>query len=161
MIKIRKSISIKAPVDRVFEYLTTPQNLLEIWPSLVEVTNAKRSSDGTNSFDWTYKMAGLRFRGHCSTVEVDTNRRIVMKNDKGIESVFRWQYAGENGGMKLTLEIEYKIPLPLLEKLAGGFIERLNEHEAELLLQNLKSRMEVGTKATTGKAKTEKRHSVH
>ncbi len=159
MIKIQKSIVIKAPVETVFEYLTTPDNLPEIWPNLVEVSNAKRADDGAHSFDWAYKMAGLRFRGHARTTHVDTNQRVTVKNDKGIESTFRYVYASADGGTRLTMEVEYTIPSSLLEKLAGPVIERLNEHEAEALLQNLKTRLEVGARMAT--ERSDRRVTAH
>jgi uncharacterized protein YndB with AHSA1/START domain len=163
MIKIQKNIVIKAPVERVFEFLTTPQNLPEIWPSLVEVTNVKHAPDGTHSFDWAYKMAGLRFRGHAHTIDVVRNQRVVVKNEKGIESVFRYTYsAAEGGGTKLTMDIEYAIPSSLLEKIAAPVIERLNDHEAGTLLQNLKTRLELDAKQPPVKpGKPEKHHPAH
>ena len=53
MAKLVKSVTIHAPVDKVFNYMTEPANLLEIWPSMVEVTNARREPDGSHSFQWT------------------------------------------------------------------------------------------------------------
>jgi uncharacterized membrane protein len=152
VITIRKSVSIQAPLDRVYEFMTTPENLPTIWPSMVEVSNVSRKPDGSHSFDWVYKMAGIRFKGHSASTEVEKNKRVVVSNTKGIEGTFRWLYAGENGGTKLTMEVEYVIPVALFEKLAGPFIERINEHEAEHVLNNLKTRMEMGPKATAGKA---------
>lgn len=151
MITIRRSVSIKAPLDRVYEFMTTPENLPTIWPSMIEVNNVSRKPDGAHSFDWVYKMAGIKFKGHSDTKEVEKNKRIVLKNEKGIESTFRWTYQGEDGGTKLTMEVEYEIPVSLFEKLAGPFIERLNEHEAEQVLNNLKVRLEMGTKAEAAK----------
>ena len=43
----------------------------------------------------------------------------------------------------MTFEAEYTVPIPLLGKLAEAFIVKQNEHEAELLLGNLKARMEA------------------
>ena len=56
---LRKSIAIRAPVDRVFDYVGDPTNLPEIWPSLVAVRNVESHPTG-NSFDWDYKLLGLR-----------------------------------------------------------------------------------------------------
>jgi uncharacterized protein YndB with AHSA1/START domain len=36
MAKVSKSITINAPVEKIFEYLTDQTNIPEIWPSLVE-----------------------------------------------------------------------------------------------------------------------------
>ncbi|MBI2394717.1 MAG: SRPBCC family protein [Deltaproteobacteria bacterium] len=153
--KIRKSIRIDAPIDRVFEYLTHPQNLLEIWPSMVEVSNVTQKADGTHSYDWVYKMAHMKFHGHSETIELEKNARVVVRNDTGIPSTFIWTYAGENGGTKLTVEVEYALPIALLDKLAEPFISRLNDREAETLLENLKLRMETGaSKSATSAAST-------
>jgi hypothetical protein len=49
----------------------------------------------------------------------------------------------EAGGTKATIEADYTLPIPLLRKLAESFIVRQNENEMELLLANLKDRMEA------------------
>ena len=149
MEKIRKIVSIKAPLNKVYDYVTTPENLLEIWPSMVEVTDVKRSADGAHSFNWVYKMGGIHFKGHADTIEVKQNSRIVVKSEKGIPSTFVWIFAGENGNTRVTLEVEYTMPGKLLDKLADKFLHRVNDREAELLLENLKARMEIGTKVVT------------
>lgn len=143
MIKIRRFISIDAPLERVYEFMTNPDRLPEIWPSLIEVSNVKTKPDGGHSFDWVYKMAGVKFNGRSETTEVVKNDHYVVKNEKGITSTFRWSFAGENGHTKVTMDCEYEIPSPLLAKIAKPFIERLNEHEARIVLDNLKARMEL------------------
>jgi uncharacterized membrane protein len=140
---IRKSVSIEAPVDRVFDYLTDPTHFPDIWPSLLEVDHVSRHADGSHSFDWVYKMAGLKFRGHAETIELQKNRLIVAKAESGIPSTFRWTYDGSNGSTHLTLEIEYSLPTPVLKRFAEPIIGKLNEHEAEALLKNLKATMEA------------------
>ncbi|GMV15913.1 MAG: hypothetical protein AMXMBFR56_41370 [Polyangiaceae bacterium] len=152
MAKIRKSISIRAPLNQVYDFMTQPENLLEIWPSMVEVSHVVRSADGSHSFDWVYKMGGIHFKGHAATSEVIQNQRVVVKNDKGIPSTFFWAYSGENGNTKLILDVDYTLPSRLLDKLAEPFLTKINEREAETLLENLKNRMELGMKAVVPKA---------
>jgi len=88
-------------------------------------------------------MAGMRFDGASETIEEIPNQRTVTRSTKGIESHFVWTYESENGGTKLTVDIEYKVPVPLLGKLAESLIVKQNEQEADALLANLKSRMEA------------------
>ncbi len=142
MEKIRKSIQIRAPVARVFDHLANPKNLLEIWPSMVEVKNEVVAPTGGHTFDWTYKMAGVPFHGHCETVEVERNRRRVDRNESWIPSTFRWEYAGAGDTTEVQLDIEYEPPFAVLGRLAAPFLRWLNEREAETLLANLKARME-------------------
>jgi len=143
MRKAVKSITIKSPVEKIFDYISEPTNLPEIWPSLMEIKDVQRLPDGNINNRWVYKMAGMRFEGTSEGVESVANQRIVSKTKGGVESTQTWMFQPEGDETKVTIEIEYTIPIPLLGKLAEAIIVKMNEHEGELLLSNLKARMEV------------------
>ena len=141
MATIESSITINAPVEKVFEY-SKPENLPEFWPSLVEVKNIKELPNGGYSWDWVYKMAGMNFNGSSEHVEFVENERTVAQST-GIESTITWTYEPVSGGTKMTALTEYKIPVPLLGKVAEAFIVKMNENESETILANLKARLET------------------
>ena len=142
MATVKKSILINAPVEKVFTFMGEPANLPQVWPSMVEVRDIQPSPAGGFNFGWTYKMAGMRFDGASETVEAIPNQRVVVKSTKGIESKFIWTYQPQAGGTQVTMEAEYSIPIPLIGKLAEALIVKQNEQEAEVLLANLKAKME-------------------
>jgi len=78
--------------------MAEPSNLLEIWPSLLEVRNVQPLPNGGYLYDWTYKMAGMRFEGQAEWAEFVKDRLIVDKNESGIPSMFVWTYRPEDGG---------------------------------------------------------------
>ena len=141
MATIKSSITINAPVEKVFEY-SKPENLPEFWPSLVEVKNIKELPNGGYSWDWVYKMAGMKFNGSSEHVEFVENERTVAQST-GIESTITWTYEPVSSGTKMTTLTEYKIPVPLVGKVAEAFIVRMNENESETILANLKARLET------------------
>ncbi|GAO02882.1 SRPBCC family protein [Anaeromyxobacter sp. PSR-1] len=143
MIGITRSIAIRAPAERVFAHLSEPGNLLEIWPSLVAVRNATVGDDGRHAFDWTYRMAGLPFRGHCDTTAVVPGRSREDHNSGGIPSTFRWRFEPAGEGTNVELAIEYEVP-GIVQIVAGAALRAMNEREADTLLANLKARMEEG-----------------
>ncbi|MFC2054593.1 SRPBCC family protein [Chloroflexota bacterium] len=143
MATIKKSIKINAPVEKVFEYVAKPEILPEIWPSLVEVKNIKELPNGGYSWDWVYKMSGMRFTGFSESTEVVPNVRTVSQTTGGIESTITWEYQPVDDGTKITNTTEYKVPIPLLGKLAESIIVKMNENEADVILANLKARMET------------------
>ena len=143
MAKLVKSISIQAPVDRVFAYISDPNNQVEIWPSIVEVSDVERLPDGGYTHGWVYKMAGVRLKGSTQTLEFIPNQRMVEETKGGLESVLTWTFEPENGGTKLTVVTEYKVPIPVLGRMAEAVIVKMNEREGELVLANLKARMEA------------------
>ncbi len=142
MARVEKSITINAPVEKVFEFVR-PDNLPEIWPSLVEVSNVQELPTGGYSWDWVYKMAGMRFTGASKHTEFVPNERTVSETTGGLEATITWLYEPEDGGTKFTTITDYKMPVSLLGKLAESFIVKVNENENEAILANLKARMEA------------------
>ena len=142
MAKVERSITINAPVEKVCGYIK-PENLPEFWPRLVEVKDVQPLPNGGFSNKWVYKMAGMRFEGSSEDVEIVPNERLVTKTKGGIESTQTWMFIPEAGGTKVTFGVEYNIPIPVLGKLAEAIVVKMNEHEAELLLANLKARIEA------------------
>ena len=141
MKQVEKSLQVHATAARIFDYLTQPTNLLEIWPSMIEVTNVTRSADGSHSFDWVYKMAGMRFNGHSASVSVVPGRSIETHTTKGIKNTFRWKFESKGDATDVTLQVAYEIPL--LGKLAESFLVKANERESATLLHNLKEHLEA------------------
>ena len=143
MAKLEKTITINAPVEKIFNYISEPTNLPEFWPSLGEVTDVQRLPNGGHSNRWVYKMAGMRFEGTSEDTERVVNQRLVSKTKGGVESTQTWTFQPEAGGTKVTFAVEYTVPIPVLGKLAEGIIVKMNDREGDLILANLKARMEA------------------
>lgn len=143
MEKLSKTVTIDAHVEKVFAYLGDPLNLPEIWPSMIDTRNNRILENGHKAYDWTYKMAGIKFDGSSETIEEIENEKSVVITHGGIESKFIWTFIPKGPAMDLFLQIEYRVPVPLLGKLAEGFIVKQNQHEMDIMLANLKTRMEV------------------
>ena len=54
-----KEIMIKAPLEKIFNFVLKPSNLLQIWPSLIDVKNERLLPNGGYSAKWMYKMGGI------------------------------------------------------------------------------------------------------
>jgi uncharacterized membrane protein len=143
MAKVRKEITINAPVEKVFSYVDDPTNQPEIWPSLVEVTDVKPLPNGGHTDRWIYKMTGMRLKGTSEGTEHIPNKRIVVKTKGGVKSTQIWTFQPDAGGTKVTFEVEYTVPIPLLGKLAEAIVVKINDHEGDIILANLKARMEA------------------
>jgi uncharacterized membrane protein len=145
MAKQTKTITVNAPVEKVFSYVDEATNLPKIWPSLVEVKDVKRLPNGGHSDKWVYKMAGILLKGSSEDIEHIPNQRIVTKTKGGADSTQTWLFQPEAGGTKVTFEVEYTVPIKVLGKLAEAIIVKMNEHEGDTLLANLKAIMEAST----------------
>jgi uncharacterized protein YndB with AHSA1/START domain len=143
MAKLSRTTTINKPVEDVFHFLEDKTHFPEFWPSMVEVSDIRDLPTGGKHFHWVYKMAGIRLEGDTEEVEVIPNKKMVGKNEKGIESTVTWLMEGHGGDTDLTFEVEYKVPVPVLGKLAEKVVVKLNEHEADALIANVKTQIEA------------------
>ena len=138
-----KSVVVHAPVEKVYEYLDDPMHLPEIWPSLIEVKDVHLLPNGGHSNRWTYKMAGIRLEGTSEDVEHVARQRTVSKTKGGIDSTQTWMFEPEGENTKVTFSVDYTVPIPVLGRLAEAAIVKLNDHEGDAIVQNLKTMVEA------------------
>ena len=141
MPKIENSITINAPVDKVFDYISDPMNQLEWLTSVMEITDVTGSGVGQH-WRWKYKMVGVGLQGESTVTEHIPNERRVQQSKGGIVSTWTYSFEPHDGGTKMELVIEYTIPVPVLGKLAEKLVLRRNEREADLAMENIKDKME-------------------
>ena len=141
MAKVKRSITINAPVEKVFNYLADPMNQPEWVPSIMEIKDVSGSGVGQH-FRWTYKMAGVLLKGESTTTEHIPNERIVMQSKGGVTSTWIFNFETHDGGTMMELDIEYTIPIPVIGKLAEKIVLKRNEREADLAMANIKEKME-------------------
>ena len=137
---IGEAVTINAPVEKIFNYISTPNNLPEFWSSLVEVTDVQPLPKGGYKTRYVYKMAGVRFRGTGEYTEIVTNKFLVIVTKDGISSILTWAFRSQANRTRVTLTVKYKMPIPLLGKLAEAVIKKMNEQELAFMLANLKAR---------------------
>ncbi len=143
MAKVSRTTTVHKPVEDVFHFLEDKTHFPEFWPSMMEVSDVRDLPNGGKGYHWTYKMAGLRLEGDSEEIEVIPNKKLVSKNDKGIESTVTWIMDSHGEDTDLTFEVDYKVPVPVLGKLAEKVVVKLNEHEADAVIANIKTQLEA------------------
>lgn len=149
MLNFEKSVTISAPLDQVFDYFADRSHLPTIWPSLIDLTDLKKRPTGGATFKYAYKMAGMRLEGEGEDNEYVAKERIVTKLTGGLEGTITFRVERFGTATKAHLAVAYTSPALLVRKVGEPFLAQVNEHEAELVLRNLKAYCEVGVAAAT------------
>ena len=92
MASITKSISIKAPIENVFAYITNPANRVEWIPDITSIRNVTGQGIG-QKWDYTYKLHGLPIKGKVEVTEFVQNMRYSHRNSKGFAK--NWSYRSQ------------------------------------------------------------------
>ena len=104
--RIEKTITINAPVEKIFSYVEEPTNLLEYWPSMVEVKDVEPLPNGGRVDKLMLLVEGLPGK---ATVGFDLirgarggfHRRVVLPHQGGEPRGISW--ADVNGDERLDV----------------------------------------------------------
>jgi uncharacterized protein YndB with AHSA1/START domain len=138
MPKVDNEVIINAPVEKIFNYISQPSNLQQIWPSLIEIKNQELLPNGGYRYQWTYKMSGIHLTGEGECIDIVPNLVLTSKNTGAMDSIVRFTFRSKDIQTKVSLSIDYQIPSTLLGHLAEIIILKMNDKEAELILDNLR-----------------------
>ena len=143
MRRIHRTIDIKAPVQRVYEFINQPSNLPGVWPHMVSVSNIVPREGGASDFDWVFKMGGVHFNGHAFVEQARPGEYARIRTEGGIPSLFVWSYTGLDGsGTRLTVDVEYSLPTPVIGKIAEALLTKSNERDLDDIPEEVRKEIE-------------------
>jgi ligand-binding SRPBCC domain-containing protein len=124
MTRIECEENINAPVERVYEYYTNPDNIKEAWPrDVVKESESTTSSKNEAGSEMKVKgeYMGRQAEMRLEVAEKEPNRKLITRQTDGPfkkwESIQEFQ--GNNGRTHIRHTIDYE--LGTLEK-AGNFV---------------------------------------
>jgi carbon monoxide dehydrogenase subunit G len=141
---VERSIHVEAPVEDVFSFMDDPENQAAVTPSLGAVEAVERLENGGKRVRYTYSMVAVPLDGTVEAVEYDPPNRIVWELSGAIEGEIRQTYEPEDGGTRVTYAADYRLPVPVVDRVAAPLVRRYNEREVRRTLENLKGAVEGG-----------------
>ncbi len=137
---VTKKVTINAPLSKVFEFVTNPDNWTRYVTSLIEVKelSSPNYEQGT-TFKWTYRMLGMNFHGVGRVTENVKNRRFGLKMEGNFPILETYTFTKIEGGTELHTEVQYEMPGKIMSVIANrGLMEKVNKKEAENVLSKIK-----------------------
>ena len=154
MTTIQNQIEINAPVERVFEYYTNPDNIKESWPRDIvkesENVSGQKSEEGSE-MKVRGEYMGKKDEMTLEVVQKEQNKRLVTKQTEGPfqiwESIQEFQSSGNGNTTTTTLvnhTINYELPTTgkIANVLTGSQAENKIRQGIEQAAQIVKQRLE-------------------
>ncbi len=140
MATIHKSIDIDAPAERVFAILADPKRLAEYAPGVTSVENIRQTEQHLgDSFRATYAVLGLHFSMTFTATEYEHPTKLTTRFEGGMKGTWTWLLERRGNSTHMTTAMEYEMAGGVLGKAMNAvLVERMNEKNAERLLENLK-----------------------
>jgi len=137
---VTRKIMINAPLEKVFHYVTSPDNWTKYVTSLVDIRDVSSPNvEKGTTFVWQYRMMGMNFGGKGTITENTRNSKFGMKMEGGFPITENYGFQSVNGGTELTVEILYEMPGKIMQAVTkSSVIEKLNQKEADGVLEKVK-----------------------
>lgn len=136
---IEDDIWIDAPIDEVFEYMASPENHVDVMPSLVDISGVADRPTGGYEGDFTFEMLGVSLDGRFRDVEFEPPDRRVYRLEGDIEGTTTYDLRREDGGTRVRAKNVSEAPGPeFVGRLTDPLVARYLAREIESTLQNVK-----------------------
>jgi carbon monoxide dehydrogenase subunit G len=143
MVKVETSVLINQPIEKVFKFVTTPENDAQ-WYIGVE---SRDHTPGEPAGVGSTSMSEIRFLGVAVTVEWEVVKykapnKIAVKTTKGpvsVEAAYKFEAVAE-GQTKVTVQGEADVTGVF--SLAEPLVERMAQRQWEASFENLKDVLE-------------------
>ena len=144
MATIEKALVIKAPPEKIFNFVIKSSNLTKLWSSLLEITNEQLLPNGGYRANFKYKMAGTTLKGKSECVEVVPYKWFSVKIEGAVDCFMTWTLRPRDTVQtEVKITMEYQAHLSPFNHLAENIVSKMNERESEMILDNLREYFEM------------------
>ena len=140
VLRATKTMHIDVEPERVLSFL------VESTVTMPDVTTEpvyESPAIAGNSYEWSFKMLGMPRKGVTVLTDYVPGERLAFRNFGAFEGNSTWTVEPEDGGSKATIEMEARIPVPLVSR----FLDPLVRREWEKALEWGRSELEKQPKA--------------
>jgi len=142
------STTINTTPEHVCQVIEAPSRLLEWVPNVTRVAEIQQTPQRMgDTFRATYSVLGLSFPTKYTVVDFARNKKITFKMEGALTGTFAWDVEPQGSSAKVEVRIDYVMKGGILGKAMNAMlVERMNEKNAERMLENLKMLCEAEAK---------------
>jgi uncharacterized membrane protein len=139
MSEVKQSVVIKAPVSKVFEFVTNPANWPRYVTNLMDVKDMSPDTPaGGSTFTYQYKMMGFNFEGKGSVTEYVKDKSFGLSFESVVPIKESYDFIDRGDSTEFFFSLQYEVPGQLLAIANKLLIEKLSAIEAKNILEKIK-----------------------
>ena len=151
MTKVQYQTEINAPIEKVYNYYTNPDNIQEAWPQ--DIVKESENVSGSKSEEGSEMRVKGEYMGReeemkLQVVDKEPNRKLVTRPTEGpfrkLESVQEFQ--GNGNRTHIRHEIEFELPATgkIANTISGSQADNKMRQGLEQAAQTVKQKLESG-----------------
>ena len=151
MTKVEYQTEISAPIEKVYEYYTNPDNIREAWPQdIVKESENVSGSKGEEGSEMRVKgkYMGREEEMKLQVVDKEPNRKLITRQTEGPfkkwESIQEFQGNGNTTHLRHGIEYELAATGKIVNTISGSQADNKIRQGLEQAAQTVKQKLESG-----------------
>jgi ligand-binding SRPBCC domain-containing protein len=151
MTKVQYQTEINAPIEKVYNYYTNPDNIQEAWPQ--DIVKESKNVSGSKSEEGSEMRVKGEYMGReeeikLQVVDKEPNRKLVTRQIEGpfrkLESVQEFQGNGNRTHIRHAIEFELPATGKIANTISGSQADNKMRQGLEQAAQTVKQKLESG-----------------
>jgi ribosome-associated toxin RatA of RatAB toxin-antitoxin module len=143
---VSQTILIRRSPEAVYDLAWRPERATEWIVGMIQtekVTPGDPQTGLDTSFDWTYRMLGLTYRGRNRVTAAERPHYLREEASGDLNTVWEWRFQPEGRNTRVELTIDYVPPMGMVGRLLDPVvITPANRRAFNGTLRNLKRMLE-------------------
>lgn len=149
MTKVQYQTEINAPIEKVYNYYTNPDNIQEAWPQ--DIVKESENVSGSKSEEGSEMRVKGEYMGReeemkLQVVDKEPNRKLVTRQTEGpfkmLESVQEFQGTGNRTHIRHAIEFELPATGKIANTISGSQADNKMRQGLEQAAQTVKQKLE-------------------
>jgi len=151
MTKVQYQTEINAPIEKVYNYYTNPDNIQEAWPQ--DIVKESKNVSGSKREEGSEMRVKGEYMGReeemkLQVVDKEPNRKLVTRQTEGpfrkLESVQEFQGNGNRTHIRHAIEFELPATGKIANTISGSQADNKMRQGLEQAAQTVKQKLESG-----------------
>lgn len=109
--QFKRSIVVRCPVEKAFDYAADWQNLKSFMSNILDISPVSYVHIGPGAaFDTTFKVGGANILTTLEVSEFIRGRRLMLKSRRGLKIVGGWDFRTVKDGTNIDFSLQYDLP---------------------------------------------------
>ncbi len=109
--QFKRSVTIRCPVDKAFDYISDWQNIKSFMSNIIEINPISFVQYGPGAaFDTTFKLGGANIPTTLEVFEFMRDSKLILKSRQGLKLTGGWEFKSAPEGTVIYFSLQYDLP---------------------------------------------------
>jgi len=109
--QFKRSVTVKCPIDKAFDYVSDWQNIKSFMSNIIEINPISLVQYGPGAaFDTTFKLGGANIPTTLEVFEFIRDTKLILKSRQGLKLTGGWEFKSVPEGTVLSFSLQYDLP---------------------------------------------------